>query len=176
MKFDRLSEIAARCIAFMSRVASRVAASRAAARLRDLPAGWHHAIRGASVALVLWVAGAAFVDRVIVAAGQPGPDAVEVQLGPAPAIVKLDVKKPLVAGLTPQIIPIAGTNFQPGMTARLISPMDTDITTFPAMALENLSLTTFQLRTALETPGAYQVSVRTPDGQRSNTLTITVKK
>lgn len=183
MTFDRVTRFAAGCIDLMSRfssrlwrLGSRLAASRAAARLRDLPPGWHHAIRGASVALVLLVAGAAFVDRVIVAAGRRGPDAAAVELGPAPALAKLEAKKPFKAGATPQVIAIAGTNFQPGMTARLVSPMDTDVTTFPAVALEQLSPTSFQLRTPLEAAGTYEISVRTPDGQRSNTLTLTVRK
>ena len=116
------------------------------------------------------------VDRVIVAAGRRGPDSAAVELGPAPALAKLEAKKPFKAGATPQVIAIAGTNFQPGMTARLVSPMDTDVTTFPAMALEQLSPTSFQLRTPLEAAGTYEISVRTPDGQRSNTLTLTVRK
>jgi hypothetical protein len=180
MTFDRLSQALSRgisrCVAFVSRVASRVAASRVAGRLRDLPTGWHLAIRGLSIALVLWVAGATAVDRVVAARSRSQEVVAAAPAGPAPTVAKLQDKKPFVAGPAPQVLPVTGTNFQPGMTARLISPMDADTTTFPPTALENLSSTSFELRAALETAGAWQLSVRTPDGQRSNSITITVRK
>jgi hypothetical protein len=177
MTLDRATELLSRWIAFLSRVASRVAGSRAVARLRDLPPGWHHAIRGVSVALVLWVAGTSAVDRVVAAGSRTREvEAVEVPAGPAPVVAKLEAKKPFTAGLAPQVIPITGTNFQAGMTARLISPMEEDMMTFPAIALEKLSPTSFELRAPLEIPGTYQLSVRALDGQRSNTITITVRK
>ena len=99
-----------------------------------------------------------------------------VATGPAPVVAKLQVKKPFAAGAEPQLIPITGANFAPGMTARLISPMDADTTTFPPLALERLTPTSFELRAALDTPGTYELSVRTPDGQRSNSIAIVVKK
>jgi hypothetical protein len=158
--------------AYITRIAAQLAA-----RLRELPTSWHHVIRGLSVALVLWVAGAAAVDRVVAAGNRGrGVAAVESASGPAPVVAKLQMKKPFSAGPTVQVIPVTGTNFAAGMTARLISPMDEDTTTFPPIALERLSPTSFELRTALETPGTYELSVRTPDGQRSNSISILVKK
>ena len=150
---------------------------RGADRLRDLPRGWHLAIRSLSIALVLWVAAVAAVDRVVAAGSRGGhSEDAPVVAGPAPVVEKLQVKKPFGPGTAPQVIPITGTNFAPGMTARLISPMDEDTTTFPPTALERLTPTSFELRAPLETPGTYQLSVRTPDGQRSNTVAIVVKK
>jgi len=163
-----------RVISHAARVIA-LAIARGADRLRDLPSGWHYAIRGISIALVLWVAGAAAIDRVS-AAGSRGRSAAEpVVTGPAPVVAKIEVKKPLAAVAEPQLIPITGANFAPGMTARLVSPMDTDTTTFPPLALERLTPTSFELRAPLETPGTYELSVRTPDGQRSNTITLVVK-
>ena len=171
MTLDRVSDSlsrSARVIAF--------GVARGVDRLRDLPVNWHHLIRGVSVALVLWVAGAAAVDRVVAAGSRGRVEVAETVNGPAPVVAKLQVKKPFAVAAEPQLIPITGTNFTPGMTARLISPMDVDTTTFPASALEKLTPTSFELRATLETPGTYELSVRTPDGQRSNAIQITVKK
>ena len=86
------------------------------------------------------------------------------------------MKKPFAAVADPQMIPITGANFAPGMTARLISPMDTDTTTFPPRRWSGSHRRRSNCATALETAGTYQLSVRTPDGQRSNTITLVVKK
>lgn len=151
-------------------------ADRLIAALLDakLPSGVHYAVRGAAVATVI-------LASVATLAGRSGPvqappeEPIVVATAPAPVVSSVTIKK-IQASAEPQVLTFVGTSFVKGMTARLVSPFEEVISTFPASALEQVTPTSFQLRAELEEPGAYELTVRSPDGQRSNALRLDVQR
>ena len=79
------------------------------------------------------------------------------------------------AGPAPQVIPVSGTQFEPGLTATLEAPLGLS-TTFPASVIGDLTPTSFTLGVTLDEPGTYLLSVRNRDGNRSRPIQIVVRR
>jgi hypothetical protein len=94
---------------------------------------------------------------------------------PAPAPVLVGIRpKTITASPAPRPIEVVGRHLTAGTTARVISPLEAVTSTFPAAALEALTPTSFTLRATFDDPGIHQLSVRSADGRRSNSVTIRV--
>ena len=139
-----------------------------------LPAKVHYAVRAAAVGAVLVTSTFSLAGRVGAAEREPAPEAVVISAD-TPVVTGISAKAVEVKA-EPQVLTIVGTAFVNGMTARLISPLEETTSTFPASALEQVTPTSFQLRAILDEIGTYELTVRTPNGQRSNPLQVQVKR
>jgi hypothetical protein len=114
-----------------------------------------------------------WVSETAAAPATVGP-ATEVVPDTVPVVTRVG-RSPIRPSREPRVLTVVGTGFSAGMTVRLVTPLETEVVTFPAAALERLTPTSFELRVTLEVAGVYQLTVRSPSGQRSASVAVTVK-
>ena len=78
-----------------------------------------------------------------------------------------------IEGARPAMVTVQGDHFKPGLTLTLDSAFH--VFTFGALSIEGLTPTSLRFDAATLTDGAYQVSVRNPNGHRSRALPLVVK-
>jgi hypothetical protein len=106
---------------------------------------------------------------------------------PSPAVTVTaqgaDTPRPTIAGLSPssppqstasQMVVVAGSNFQAGLTAVLTGPTGTT-TTLGGSAIDSVTQTLFHLTATLADAGSYKLRVSNPSGQMSEPWTFTVR-
>ena len=111
------------------------------------------------------------------------PIVIAVPDAPTPTILAIgphDAKaakafKGFKANAQPQVLPVSGTMFEPGIIATLEAPSGLS-TTFPASAIGDLTPTSFTLGVTLDEPGTYLLTVRNRGGARSQPAPIVVKR
>ena len=111
------------------------------------------------------------------------PPVIEEPIAPTPAIVAVGPRDPKAAkafkgfkvSAEPQVLPVSGTQFEPGLIATLEAPLGVS-TTFPASAISDLTPTSFTIGVTLDEPGTYLLTVRNRGGARSQPAPIVVKR
>jgi hypothetical protein len=73
-----------------------------------------------------------------------------------------------------QTIDVRGANLAPGMTARLVSPVGSFVSTYDQRAMSGVTAEAFRLTARFDEPGIYLLSVRS-QGSRSNEIPVVVK-
>ncbi|MEZ5318764.1 MAG: hypothetical protein R2752_15300 [Vicinamibacterales bacterium] len=92
-----------------------------------------------------------------------------------PALTAFPRRTTFAPGPEPQPVAVTGTGFRPGQTATIVTPWGRFIRTYGPAALVDLTPASFTLDVVLDGRGTYRLSVRSPDGQRSNAIPIVVR-
>ena len=133
---------------------------------------WRAAV--ATLIVVLVVLSAAWTMKSLT--GSRGSRAVEALAAmPAPVLTGLAPKQRLRTRTDTQPVALIGREFVDRMNVTISTP-DDRMATYGSSSITNVTPTSFTLRAVFDVPGTYHLVVRTPDGTRSNEITVPVGK
>jgi hypothetical protein len=91
------------------------------------------------------------------------------------ALMPFSRRLTIKAGPGSQTVTLTGTGFLQGLSVRVVGPMGEFVTTYSGRSMGEVTPTSVRIPARLETRGTYVLSVRNPDGTRSNEITLAVR-